>query len=84
MLQIHPNARTTPVTRAEIARSGEPTGVLARRYGVSTETVRKWRRRGASDCLDRSARPHRLPWKAHRRGAGHRLRPAARDQLRPR
>ena len=64
MLQIHPDARTTPVTRAEIARSGEPTGVLARRYGVSTETIRKWRKRGASDCLDRSARPHTLPWKA--------------------
>ena len=43
MLQIHPNARTTPVIRAEIARSRERTGVLARRYGVSTETVRKWR-----------------------------------------
>jgi transposase-like protein len=54
MLQIHPNARTTPVTRAEIARSGEPTGVLARRYGVSTETIRKWRKRGASDCRDGS------------------------------
>ena len=64
MLQIHPNARTTPVTRAEIARSKEPTGVLASRYGVSTETVRKWRKRGTGDCLDRSARPHRLPWKA--------------------
>ena len=64
MLQIHPNARTTPVTRAEIARSGEPTGVLARRYGVSTETIGKWRKRGASDCRDRSARPHTLPWKA--------------------
>jgi transposase InsO family protein len=64
MLQIHPNARTTPVTRAEIARSGEPTGVLAQRYGVSTETIRKWRKRGASDCLDRSARPYKLPWKA--------------------
>ena len=64
MLQIHPNARTTPVTRAEIARSAEPTSVLARRYGVSTETIRKWRQRGVSDCHDRSARPHRLPWKA--------------------
>jgi transposase-like protein len=61
MLQIHPNARTTPAVRAEIARSDEPTGVLARRYGVSTETVRKWRKRGTQDCLDRSARPHRLP-----------------------
>src|SRR3712207_4362302 len=64
MLQIHPNARTTPAVRAEIARSGEPTGVLARRYGVSTETIRKWRKRGPDDCLDHSARPHRLPWKA--------------------
>ena len=82
MLQIHPHARTTPVTRAEIARSGEPTGVLARRYGVSTETIRKWRKRGASDCRDRSARPHTLPWKATneeratvRAAAGHQLRP---------
>jgi len=64
MLAIHPNARTTPAVRAEIARSHEPTGVLARRYGVSTETVRKWRRRGVADCQDRSARPHKLPWKA--------------------
>src|ERR671920_2220774 len=64
MLQIHPNARTTPAVRAEIARSDEPSGVLARRYGVSTETIRKWRKRGPEDCLDHSARPHRLPWKA--------------------
>ena len=64
MLQIHPNARTTPVTRAEIARSRERTGILAQRYGVSTETIRKWRKRGAADCLDHSARPHQLPWKA--------------------
>ena len=64
MLQIHPNARTTPAVRAEIARSDESSGVLARRYGVSTETIRKWRKRGPEDCLDHSARPHRLPWKA--------------------
>ena len=42
MLQIHPNARTTPVTRAEIAGSHERSGVLAQRYGVSAETIRKW------------------------------------------
>jgi transposase len=64
MLAIHPNARTTPAVRAEIARSAEPTGELARRYGVSTETVRKWRKRGAADCRDRSSRPRKLPWKA--------------------
>jgi len=64
MHAIHPNARTTPAVRAEIARSSEPTGVLAKRFGVSTETIRKWRKRGPDDCQDRSARPHTLPWKA--------------------
>src|SRR5215213_4291707 len=64
MLAIHPNARTTPVVRAEIARSSERSGVLAARYGVSTETVRKWRKRGPTECRDRSSRPRTLPWKA--------------------
>ena len=64
MHSVHPNARTTPTVRAEMARSSEPTGVLARRYGVSTETIRKWRKRGPDACQDRSARPHKLPWKA--------------------
>jgi hypothetical protein len=31
---------------------------------VSSETIRKSRKRGPSDCLDHSARPHKLPWKA--------------------
>jgi transposase-like protein len=47
MLSIHPQARTTPAVRSEIARSAEPTGVLAQRFGMSTETIRKWRKRGA-------------------------------------
>src|SRR5918997_3870865 len=64
MLAIHPNARTTPAVRAETARSSERSGVLAERYGISTETVRKWRKRGPAECRDRSSRPHRLPWKA--------------------
>jgi transposase InsO family protein len=64
MPTIHPKARTTPAVRAEIARSTEPTGVLAQRYGVSTETIRKWRKRGAADCQDHSSRPHKLPWNA--------------------
>jgi transposase len=64
MPTIHPKARTTPAVRAEIARSREPTGILAQRYGVSTETIRKWRKRGAADCQDRSSRPYKLPWKA--------------------
>ena len=64
MPTIHPKARTTPAVRAEIARSQEPTGILAQRYGVSTETIRKWRKRGPADCQDHSIRPHKLPWKA--------------------
>lgn len=64
MLALHPQARTTPIVRREIARSREPTGVLAQRYGVSSETIRKWRKRGAQDCQDHSSRPHTLPWKA--------------------
>ena len=89
MLQIHPNARTTPAVRAEIARSDEPSGMLANRYGVSSETIRKWRKRGPEDCLDHSARPHTLPWKAtdglaHCAEPCRGLRPAPGDQLRPR
>jgi hypothetical protein len=81
MHAVHANARTTLAVRAEIARSREPTGVLAQRYSVSTETIRKWRQRGPADCQDRSSRPHKLPWKATdgragpcaRAAAGHRL-----------
>ena len=61
MLSIHPNARTSPAVRAEIARSNERSGILAKRFGVSAKTMRKWRKRGPSNCLDRSARPHKLP-----------------------
>ncbi|QBL95393.1 hypothetical protein KSAC_32140 (plasmid) [Komagataeibacter saccharivorans] len=42
MLEIHPQARTTSAVRADFARSSEPTSVLARRYGISDETVSKW------------------------------------------
>jgi transposase len=62
MVQIHPQARTTPVVRAEIARSTEPASVVAKRYGISDETVRKWRGRGEQAVQDRSSRPQRLAW----------------------
>jgi transposase-like protein len=65
MVRIHPNARTTPAVRAEIARSTEPFSVLARRYSVGTETIRQWRKRGPADGLDRPATPHKLPWQAN-------------------
>jgi hypothetical protein len=80
MLSIHPQARTTPAVRQEIARSPEPTGVLANCFGASLETIRKWRKRSAEDCQDQSSRPHKLPWKARGR-AGHRLRSAPLDRL---
>lgn len=63
MMQIHPQARTTPAVRAEIARSTEPTRILAKRYGISEETVRKWRKLGEQAYQDRSSRPQRLPWR---------------------
>jgi transposase-like protein len=64
MLAIHPQARTTPAVRAEIARSPESSGVLAKRYGVSAETIRKWRKRGperrsgSSERLRSALRPN--------------------------
>ncbi|NUB11819.1 IS481 family transposase [Azospirillum brasilense] len=64
MYQIHPNARTTPAVRAAIAASTESSGVLAKRYGVSTETIRKWRTRGTADVQDHSSRPQHLRWRA--------------------
>ena len=64
MMQIHPQARTTLTVRTEIARSTEPASVVAKRYGISDETVRKWRKRGEQACQDRSSRPKRLPWRA--------------------
>src|SRR3954466_2338744 len=64
MLAIHPNAPPPPAVRAEIARSSERSGVLAERYSVSAETIRKWRKRGLAERQDRSSRPHKLPWKA--------------------
>jgi hypothetical protein len=46
MIAIHPNARTTPARRSPARVSHQ--GVLACRFGVSSETLRKWRKRGTS------------------------------------
>jgi transposase len=49
------------------AADGEPNAVIARRVGVSVDTVRKWRKRFAADRLaglrdaPRPGRPRRLP-----------------------
>ena len=40
----HPNARTTPAVRAEIAASSDSVAVLAARYG-GQDTIRRWKSR---------------------------------------
>ena len=41
----HGSARTTPRVRAELQASEETSGALAKRYGLSRNTVVKWRAR---------------------------------------
>jgi transposase InsO family protein len=67
-VNIHKNARTTPHSRAEIARrvilEGQPPGAVAAAFGVCLKTVGKWVTRfkagGLEALADRSSRPHRL------------------------
>jgi transposase-like protein len=82
MLSIHPQARTTPAVRREITRSAEPAGVLAKRFGVSTETIRKWRKRGTEDCQDLAAGPTSCPGKPPRKNAPSSVPCAARPAFR--
>ncbi|MBI1384991.1 MAG: IS481 family transposase [Rhizobiales bacterium] len=51
-------ATTTAKIRAAIQASAEPARVLAERYGISEQTVWKWRKR--DNVHDRSRMPHRL------------------------
>jgi len=59
MSMVHPMARTTPRTRAEIHESQATLAEVAQAYNISRGTARKWRNR--SDHLDRSHRAHELP-----------------------
>ena len=58
MSQVHPLARTTPRTRAEIRDSSASLAVLAERYNITVATARKWKHR--EDTQDRSHRAHKL------------------------
>jgi transposase InsO family protein len=58
MTRIHPQARTTPRTRAEIQASSDSAAELARRYNISELSARKWKARQST--ADLSHRPHRL------------------------
>jgi len=57
MLSLHKNATTTPAIRAKIAASEEPASVLAGRYGVTLDTIYRWR--GRTSFEDRSALLHK-------------------------
>ena len=70
MSQVHPQARTTPLIRAEIKAATGSQGELAARYNISVATLRKWQNR--DQAQDRSHRPHKLSTTLH--GGGRRLR----------
>ena len=57
-ISLHKLARTTPAIRQEIATCNEPVRILAQKYGVCENTIRKWRLR--SDFNDRSHTAHNL------------------------
>ena len=44
-IHLHKNARTTPAVRQEIRRSTLSERALARQYGISRTTARKWKGR---------------------------------------
>lgn len=58
LISLHKQATTTPKIRAAIQASSEPAWRVAERYGISEQTVWKWRSR--DDVQDRSHTPHRL------------------------
>lgn len=67
-MDIHQNARLTPLSRAELVRrvvvEGQMPQAVAMAFGVCVKTVRKWveryRAEGAAGLVDRSSRPRRL------------------------
>ncbi len=58
MIALHKNARTTPAVRQEIAASSESASILAARYGVTEQTIHKWKQRTV--FAERSHTAHRL------------------------
>ena len=58
LIHLHSQATTTPKVRAAIQESDEAGTVLAARFGVTAQTIYKWRKRDSVE--DRSHTPHRL------------------------
>ncbi|HUJ82153.1 MAG TPA: IS481 family transposase, partial [Candidatus Acidoferrales bacterium] len=68
-MDIHQNARLTPLSRAELVRrvlqDGQSKAAVAAAFGVCPKTVAKWveryQKEGPDGLLDRSSRPQRSP-----------------------
>ena len=58
LIHLHKQATTTPKVRAAIQASDEVGTVLAERFGVTPQTIYKWRKRDSIE--DSSLTPHRL------------------------
>ena len=58
LIHLHKQATTTPKVRAAIQASAEAAPVLAERFGITGQTVHKWRKRDSVE--DRGHTPHRL------------------------
>ena len=58
LISLHKQATTTPKIRAAIQASADPAWMVAERYGISEQTVWKWRKRDS--VHDLSHTPHRL------------------------
>jgi hypothetical protein len=74
LTRIHPQARTTPLTRTEIKTSQGTVAELARRYNITEATARKWK--GRETPADLSHRPHKLSTTMSPGRRGHRCRTA--------
>jgi len=58
LIHLHKQATTTPKVRGAIQASDDTGTVLAERFGVTPQTIYKWRNRDSVE--DRSHTPHRL------------------------
>jgi hypothetical protein len=65
LISLHKQATTTPKIRAAIQAGTEPAWMVAERYGISEQTVWKWRNRDSTE--DRSHTPHRLQSEADKK-----------------
>jgi DNA-binding transcriptional regulator YiaG len=62
-ITLHKRARTTPAIRREIQQSELSERKLAVKYGISRDTVRKWKRRDTVE--DYSHTPHAFEHESH-------------------